>query len=82
MLKNTIVTTMVMIISVILAVVGIPGTATFLPSMTTVFIHSGQQLGMMVEYQFLILLDTVLGILYGAFSVSCMSNIVKCREGL
>ncbi|KAJ2904372.1 hypothetical protein MKZ38_008157 [Zalerion maritima] len=74
-LKNTIATTITMIISVIPAVIRVFGPSTFLSPMTTVFAHPGQRLGMMVESQIMILVGTTLGMMWGLLGLY-LSNFV------
>ncbi|OBT66102.1 hypothetical protein VE03_05080 [Pseudogymnoascus sp. 23342-1-I1] len=62
MLKNTIASTIAIIIALIPAVIAIYGKATYLAVITTVFGHPGRRFGMMAEA----LILTILGALFGA----------------
>ncbi|ELR08619.1 hypothetical protein VC83_02248 [Pseudogymnoascus destructans] len=62
MLKNTIASTIAIIIALIPAVIGVYGKATYLAVITTVFGHPGRRFGMMAEA----LILTILGTLFGA----------------
>lgn len=62
MLKNTIASTIAIIIALIPAVIAVYGKATYLAVITTVFGHPGRRFGMMAEA----LILTILGTLFGA----------------
>lgn len=62
MLKNTIASTIAIILALIPAVIAIYGKATYLAVVTTVFGHPGRRFGMMAEA----LILTILGTLFGA----------------
>ncbi|KFY22617.1 hypothetical protein V493_06465 [Pseudogymnoascus sp. VKM F-4281 (FW-2241)] len=62
MLKNTIASTIAIIIALIPAVIAVYGKATYLAVITTVFGHPGRRFGMMAEA----LILTIIGTLFGA----------------
>ncbi|KFY22110.1 hypothetical protein V491_02883 [Pseudogymnoascus sp. VKM F-3775] len=62
MLKNTVASTIAIILALIPAVIAVYGTATYLAVITTVFGHPGRRFGMMAEA----LILTILGTLFGA----------------
>ncbi|CAG8958777.1 hypothetical protein HYFRA_00011727 [Hymenoscyphus fraxineus] len=69
MMKNTIATTIAVIIALLPPVVRIFGRATYLAPMVTVFGHPGRRFGMMAEGLVLIVLGTLAGLGWSLFGV-------------
>lgn len=69
MLKNTIATTIAVIIALIPAVVRVYGKAAYLAPMVTVFGHPGRRFGMMAEGLVLIIGGTLVGLGWSLFGV-------------
>lgn len=75
MLKNTIATTITVILALIPAVVAVYGKAAYLGPITTVFGHPGRRFGMMAEALVLAIGGTLLGIGWSCFGVYLSSLI-------
>jgi hypothetical protein len=75
MLKNTLATTIAVIISILPAVVRIYGKAAYLAPITTVFGHPGRRFGMMAEALVLAISGTLLGIGWSTFGLYLSSLV-------
>ncbi|KUJ16747.1 uncharacterized protein LY89DRAFT_645634 [Mollisia scopiformis] len=75
MLKNTIATTLTVILALIPAVVTVYGKAAYLGPITTVFGHPGRRFGMMAEALVLAIGGTMLGIGWSCFGVYLSSLV-------
>ncbi|KAI1334023.1 hypothetical protein F5Y15DRAFT_403155 [Xylariaceae sp. FL0016] len=75
MLKNTICTTITLIIGIVPAVVAVYGKSTFLGAMASAFGHPGQRFGQMTEVLCLIMLGTFVGIGWGMFGLYLSSLV-------
>ncbi|CAJ2514194.1 Uu.00g023130.m01.CDS01 [Anthostomella pinea] len=75
MLKNTICTTITLILGIIPAVVAVYGRATYLGPMASVFGHPGQRFGQMTEVLFLITLGTFVGMGWGLLGLHLSSLV-------
>ncbi|CZR62341.1 related to Lactobacillus putative histidine protein kinase SppK [Phialocephala subalpina] len=75
MLKNTLATTLTVILALIPAVVRVYGKAAYLAPITTVFGHPGRRLGMMAEALVLAVSGTLLGIGWSCFGLYLSSLV-------
>lgn len=75
MLKNTVATTITVILALIPAVVSVYGKAIYLGPITTVFGHPGRRFGMMAEALILAISGTLLGIGWSAFGIYLSSLV-------
>ncbi|OBT59417.1 hypothetical protein VE04_00606 [Pseudogymnoascus sp. 24MN13] len=75
MLKNTIASTIAIIIALIPAVLNVYGKATYLAVVTTVFGHPGRRFGMMAEALILTILGTLLGAAWSVLGVYLSSLV-------
>jgi uncharacterized membrane protein YgaE (UPF0421/DUF939 family) len=80
MLKNTLATTIAIILGLIPAVVRVFGKATYLAAMTTVFGHPGRRFGMMAEALVLVLLGTLLGTAWSTFGIYLSSLVYNTNS--
>lgn len=77
--KNTICTTITLIIGLIPAVVAVYGSSTFLGAMASVFGHPGQRFGQMAEVLMLITLGTFVGIAWSILGVYLSSLVYQAN---
>lgn len=77
MLKNTLATTIAVIIALIPAVVDVYGKAAYLGPITTVFGHPGRRFGMMAEALVLAVGGTLLGIGWSMFGIYLSSLVYE-----
>jgi hypothetical protein len=77
MFKNTLATTIAVIISILPAVVRVYGKAAYLAPITTVFGHPGRRFGMMAEALVLAISGTLLGIGWSTFGIYLSSLVYK-----
>jgi len=75
MLKNTLATTITIILAMIPAVVDVYGRAAYLGPIVTVFGHPGRRFGMMAEALVLIVSGTLLGIGWSTFGIYLSSLV-------
>ncbi|TGO38227.1 hypothetical protein BHYA_0079g00280 [Botrytis hyacinthi] len=75
MLKNTLATTICIILAIIPQVVAVYGKAAYLAPMTTVFGHPGRRFGMMAEALILALSGTMLGVAWSMLALYLSSLI-------
>ncbi|KAE8447787.1 hypothetical protein EG329_010181 [Mollisiaceae sp. DMI_Dod_QoI] len=75
MLKNTLATTITVILALIPAVVAVYGKAAYLAPITTVFGHPGRRFGMMAEALVLAISGTLLGVGWSCFGLYLSSLI-------
>ncbi|KFY65709.1 hypothetical protein V496_02370 [Pseudogymnoascus sp. VKM F-4515 (FW-2607)] len=75
MLKNTIASTIAIIIALIPAVIAVYGKATYLAVITTVFGHPGRRFGMMAEALILTTLGTIFGAAWSVLGVYLSSLV-------
>jgi uncharacterized membrane protein YgaE (UPF0421/DUF939 family) len=77
MFKNTLATTITIILAMIPAVVTVYGKATYLAPITTVFGHPGRRFGMMAEALVLAISGTLVGIGWSTFGIYLSSLIYE-----
>jgi hypothetical protein len=80
MLKNTLATTITVIIALIPAVVAKYGNATYLAPIATVFGHPGRRFGQMAEALILTLLGTLIGAAWSTFGIYLSSLVYGTNE--
>lgn len=80
MFKNTLATTITVIIALIPAVVNVYGKATYLAPITTVFGHPGRRFGQMAEALILALLGTLIGTAWSTFGLYLSSLVYSTNE--